>query len=306
MKTSNGEDRPQQEAYLNIELESAEPSASDDIVLASSMSKKRLEDFRAGYLKDRQQTSALETVFGRAEALEEEANWSDEHRIGINVLLRKGPFVEGSSWAQYQTWQFALALERYLLSRFEDLLRSSSDSQPRPSIHWSWPEILSASDGMFETIRSGPNHQTAIVIAGPHYADWLVELTKQSVPVTPDWDLPEDLNRTWIVGLYHDRLILHIDEASTPALYAVNVRQFARLTRFGIPQLEIDDFSEEHARELVVKKRVRPSVRQGRRGTRSELIRQLRLKVWLKLIESWDLRVLDPGAVASANILDST
>ena len=303
MKSSSGEDRPPQEAYLNIELES-ERRESDDFVLTAPLSKKRIEDFRAEYLTDRQQTSSLETVFRRAAALEENRDWSDQHRVGFNVLLRKGPFVEGSSWAPYRTWQFALALERHLLSRFEDLLRTSSEGQNWPNIHRDWDDILSTSDSMFQTIQSGPNQQAALVIAGALSTDWLVELSKQ--PVKPYYDLPSDLNRTSILGSYRDRLILRIDEAATPALYAVDVNRFARLARFGLPQLEVDDYSEQDARELVINGRVRPSVQQRGRGARDELIRQLRLKVWMRLFESWDLKVLDSRAVASANILDST
>ena len=175
---------------------SYEEARQEENILKSPLSKDRVTSFYSDYLESRRQSGAVEAIFEQAQALVREANWDDKHGIGFNVVIRKGPFVDGSNWLGYRGWEFALAVERNLLSKFEDLLRSNSTLLNSKVVEKNWKSMFSAADGLLSKLNADAS-DACIVVTGPLHDNWLLDLTRQP-EVIPDWDLPHDLNRTWI------------------------------------------------------------------------------------------------------------
>ncbi len=262
----------------------------DEAIRTAEVSEERVKTFLSDYLQSRQQSGALEAVFERSDMLVLNPNWNDQHAFGFNVILRKGPFVDRSSWADYRAWQFALAIERRILSNFEELLASHPVEIEYPGLTMNWRDMLAAAtEGLRRVGAEG--EATCIVVAGPLHENWLLDFTRQA-GVKPDWELPAHLNRTWIRGAYHDALIVHLDESTHPALYVVNIPRFARLVQYGQPQFTVDPIDESKAKEILE--------RQHNEDINPESIRSLRLSVWMRLYESWKFDARDVTAVAYA------
>jgi hypothetical protein len=261
----------------------------EDFILQAPISERRKKDFLLDYLRGRQQCGALEAAFEQDGALLRESSWDDANAIGFNVLALKGPFVDESNYALYEAWQFALALERSLLTKLEETLQSQSTFTDPTKVTPNWRRMFAKIDELSVRVDAGLGFRRLVIVAGELHDHWLVNLTKQE-DVAPDWDLPSELNRTWILGAYQGSLILHIAEATRRAIYVVgDVRRFARLTAFGDPQIEINPVDDEAANRLMTA---------GYTGTK----RELKLRVQLKLYESWRLEVAEQPRVATAEI----
>ena len=269
---------------------SLEDLRQDEYVLNSPISKERVARFYSDYLDSRRQSGAAEAVFEQADSLSRRPDWNDEYGIGFNVIIRKGPFVDGSNWAEYRTWEFALAVERHLLSKFDELLRDNAQPlQARPAER-KWSSMFTAADELLFKLNADAS-KACIVVTGPLHDNWLLDLTRQP-EVIPDWDLPRDLNRTWIHGKYRGAVILHIAESTESSLFVVDVPRFARLIQHGTPQFHVDEIDEKRAQEILSKL---PDQSAG-----PDPVRAMRLKVWMRLYESWSFDLLDERAAAHA------
>jgi len=248
-------------------------------ILEAPISKSRTDQFLLDYLKDREQCGALEAIFEQAQSYRQEGQWQDRLAVGFNVLLRKGPFVEDSNWFPYRPWQFALALERNLLSRFESLIRQREARRIDEFGVHGWSDILPLADELNDMAGGPRGSDRALVITGGLHENWLLDLTQQQ-GMTADWDLPGGLNRTWILGAYRDSLILHIQESPTQAVHIVNIPRFGEMIQYGSAMLEITEIDENRAVEMAKAK--------GQTTDESK-IRDLRLHVGLRLYESWEI-----------------
>jgi len=163
---------------------SPEHLRQDEYVLNAPISEERVARFYAEYLDSRRQCGAAEAVFERADSFSRKPDWEDEYGIGFNVIIRRGPFVDGSSWAEYRTWEFALAVERHLLSKLDELLRSNAQPLQTGPVERNWSSMFTAADEiLFRPGLAGPN--ACIVVTGPLHENWLLDLTRQP-GVVPD------------------------------------------------------------------------------------------------------------------------
>ena len=269
---------------------SYEEARQEEYILKSPLSKDRVTSFYSDYLEGRRQSGAAEAVFEQAQALVREANWEDKHGIGFNVVIRKGPFVDGSNWLGTRGWEFALAVERHLLSKFDELLRHNPRPLQAGPVERKWSSMFTAANELLLKLNADAS-KACIVVTGPLHDNWLLDLTRQA-NVTPGWDLPRDLNRTWIHGKYRGAVILHIAESTEPSLFVVDVPRFARLMQHGTPQFHVDEIDEKRAQEILSKL---PDQSGG-----PDPVRAMRLKVWMRLYESWNFDLMDKQAAAYA------
>jgi hypothetical protein len=272
---------------------------SEQFIIGAPISDERKRAFFLDYLSNRPGAAAVESIFRRAGAFESQRDFQDAFAFGFSVLLMKGPFVEGSNWLAYHNWDLAVAAERYLLTQLDAMARESVGI-PAMSVARTWPELLKGADELIEHLHSGNQPQrSAIIIAGPLMQDWAVEMRDL---VTPRWELPDDVNQNWIVGAYRERLILNIRESPVSALYVTDVPRFAKITKFGEPSFSLEAIDEQRASELLDAHPTIVAVPEGRPDTRAERIRQLRLRVGLRLYESYKLELLDRSAIAGVEI----
>jgi hypothetical protein len=110
--------------------------------------------------------------------------------------------------------------------------------------------------------------------------------------ITPDWDLRGDLRgKPGIIGEYAGLPLLEVRESEVSALYVVDLLRLGTLEIFtGSPEFEIREFDHTRAAEML---RERPNLVEmpttgpdQRPDTELERIRQLQLKVGLRLFES--------------------
>ncbi len=256
----------------------------DEFIRRSHVSPDRVAAFYADYLDGRRKCAAVEALFELSNRLERKPDeWDDQHGFGFNVVIHKGPFVEESSFAPYRAWQFALAGERYLMTRIEDALRAARPPESGQVLR-NWRSILSASDEM-RGMLGDPRH-AAIIVTGPLHEKWLLDFTRQ--PNTkPDWEVPPDLNRTWVIGLHRGALVVHIHDSVSPSLFVIDSARLGRLVEFGRVQYHVDEITADQAEEMLRSRNEEPS---------PEKVSELTIRVWLRLYESWVLEILERDA----------
>ncbi len=297
-------DRPggEEEAPTEVPPPTDEELRDDDFIIRTSASEKRKQEFLQSYLEDRSQTGTTKKLFRRAGVFQERAEKNEKLKAGFNVLLRKGPLVEGSRWISYTTWGFAVAAEQYLLRKLEGLLRGASHHRSPRTLQRNWAAMLAEVDALAEEARRARYEPTLIVVTGSPRTDWLLDLHRHA---TPEWDLTEELKSIWIIGSHNDIPILQIGDTDESQLYVVDVAKFATLTQHGEDaEISIEEFDQSRARELLEQRPDLVSVPQNVWDTPDERLRQLQLHVGLLLYESYELEVRDPNAVFSAALLE--
>jgi len=269
------------------------PNASDDevYIITHPLSHDRVDAFYEEFLKDREQTASGEKVFRRADAFAVSDDWKDEVAAGFNVLLHRGPFVDGASWAPYRTWQFAVAGEQHLLNRLDTLLRNNavfSDAEVRLN----WKDIFVAVDNL----RARLNSPSLVVVTGRLPTELMVDLHNH---VVPEWELDQDLRALWIEGAYDGIPILNIRDDDAPyALFVVDLREFATLTRYSPrAKLTVQAIDHVRAREVLAKRPDAVKVPDGRPDNETERILHLLLHVQVLMYESYEIK---PGNSAAA------
>ena len=87
-------------------------------------------------------------------------------------------------------------------------------------------------------------------------------------------------------------------------MYVVDLASFAFLTRYGErPEFAIQEFDEGRARNLLLENPRIISEPPPESGLEEARIRQLRLKVGLRLYETYDLEVRNPAAVLGRRLV---
>lgn len=271
---------------------SSRPQAEKEMrefIVSAPISEPRVQEFRLDYLKGRTESGALETAFTQAGKIRHEDEWKEDLAFGFGVIVQKGPFVDGSNWIGYQGWQFALATERFLLSRFESSIRDSNGTVKQRDETRNWERIIESVDDLTTSLNAPKGAQRLILITGGLHENWLLDLTRQE-DLKPDWELPTDLNKTWVLGTYQDSLILRIDESPASSVHVLSMDGFNELAQFGRAQLSVEAISTDLADEI------------SSRAENPISPYDLQEKVLLRLYESWEVGTpKDPSAVGSVD-----
>lgn len=267
--------------------------AEEEFIIATPLSDSRRASFLSSYLEDRNKASTLEKLFGRVGRFNVTPERNDDTATGVDTLLEKGPFVDGSNWLVYETWDFAIALERHLLSLFNTSIHENASQPAGDPVEGNWRAMLDAVDRLLANGAPGTN-VSLIVVAG-HLSDGLLP----APDVTPSWELPEDLRGIAMVGAYKRIPIVHVRDPKVSALSVVDLRRFASLTKYGLsPEFELRELTPAEITDFVTRAAVAgPAVEQ------SQLLRRARMLLRLRLFESHSIDVADASAVASVPLL---
>lgn len=261
-----------------------EERRQEDMIIAAELSTSRVDKFRIDYLTDRQQSATAEMLFDKAGVYQKDAAWNDGAAFGFNVLLHKGPFVDNSSWAEYRTWPFAVAIQRRLFNDVEqDLLAGAAAVRTHGS---GLEATLSAVDDLVERVDGLGYNPSLIILAGAWGSDLTVELWKHPL-VTPDWDL--DLpSKLWILGSYRGILVANLAELSHSGVYVADLNRLGTLTRHDELQFDVTPIDTDKARSFL---------REQKQASGNESdIRSMLLQVHVRLYESFSVELKEQGA----------
>lgn len=275
------------------------PAAEERYIIDTPVSPKRTQAFLHSYGENREKAATVEALFRRVGALHREPQWNDGAAYGFNVLLLKGPFVEGANWAPYSTWEFAVAAQRHLLDQFELLLRESVPGLSPPTAPRSARGILSRFSSLTQQARAAGVEPSLLVITGPVDAALRVDFFEHGVRRP----LSKELLGPWIIGLHQQIPLLHIPEAPRAALYVVDLPRFAQLIQFGTgPQFQIEEFTRERALQVISQNPDIVTLPVGTPDTTDQRVKRLLLHVGLELHESSKIERRGPGAARGAPI----
>ena len=275
-------------------------SPEDELILRSPVSDRLKAEFFEDYLSQRRDIQVVEMLFERVGAfrLTQSAPPNHVDADGFRRIVFKGPLVEGANWFQRRGWDFAVPMERRLLQRLAEALRSATDGRLAGEVTREAEALVLAFEDMTRELASLTYRPTLLAVAGDLGTQLYIDLTKK---VTPDWDprVEAALRTTYrILGMYRDIPILEIPGGEEPAVYAVDLARFATLTRYGEqPVFEIEEFTEDRAREILARQPRLILDPPPESGLDDERIRQLQLRVGLDLWEMYELTVKDPNAV---------
>ena len=279
-----------------------QPSPPDkEVYVQGNPISTRLKDaFYQSFLDDRANAAAVEKVFKQGGGFTRSDDWDDSVAAGINAIIYKGPFVEGSNWLPYRTWSFAVAAEVHLLNKFRTVLEQNVRLVTE-EVDLNWQAIFAAVDKFSEELTNKGYAPSVIVIVGQLDVELMVELNNL---VVPDWELPKELRALWIEGTYEGVPILNIRDVAVPhTLYVADLAAFAKLTKYSPDaKFNLDEMDEDRAREILAKKPEAVTIPSGRPDTLEEKLRLLQLRVWLRLYESYDIEVQNPEAALGAKL----
>jgi hypothetical protein len=252
-------------------------------------------------IESRQKVATTEMLFKNVDAFRHESVVPDEKRLlaaGFNIIVPKGPFVDGSNWLMFNPWDFAVGFERHLLGRVDSALLGAVRAQHSgfgPDVNRSAAEILSAVDAMSSQLVGAGRTATLIVLTGDLGMKLHVDLRMQ---LMRDWRTAPDDRYHRILAFYERIPILDIAESDAPALYVVDLPNFGFLTRFGDePEFAVEEFDDERARALLQQNPRIISEPPPQSGLEDARVGQLRLRVGLRIFETYDLEVRNPAAV---------
>ena len=275
-------------------------ASEDDFILRSSVSKRRKAAFLDDFLTQRRDTRVIEMLFERVGAfhLVQTAPPPDVEPVGFKGIVFKGPFVDRSDWHQGSGWDFAVPMERHLLLRLDKELRAATDGRLGTDVEREARALVRTFDELARELVSASVRPSLFVLAGDLGTQLYIDLTRE---VIPDWDprVEAALYTTYrIMGMYHDVPILELPDSQVPAVYALDLAQFATLTRYReLPDFKIEEFSEDRAREILARQPRLIMEPPPNSGLDDERVRQLQLRVGLDLWETYELTVTDPNAV---------
>jgi len=208
-------------------------------IIDSPISENRVQRFKEDYLKGRWEIGATEKLFSYYGALQQQNERNDSASFGFNKFVHKGPFVDGSNWADLRGWEFAVAEERRLLNDLQTLLAESvlqtgqtlSDNITRQP-----DEILSTASRMSDFLIDRGFHGNLIVVATHLEVETIISLKKALT--TPSWELTDDLRTNWILGKHTNCPVLYLNDQDLNSLYVVDVPRFASLVQYS-PQVDL-------------------------------------------------------------------
>ncbi len=276
--------------YGTLVLSASEQQMQRHIV-DSPLSTKRKKQFTDDYLRSRQSIGATEKLFKWAEAFEVSPDRNEAASAGFNHLVPKGPFVEGSNWADLGGWDFAVAQEQFLLQRFNSRLVEAVQETGQvlgKLVSLNAGELVQVIGLLSAKLNKAGFNKNAAVIAAELPTELSIAL--QAKVTKPGWDLPDDLRTNWIIGLYGTLPIVYIRSAQPPSVYVFDVSAYATLVQYAPPlDLRVNEISEADALRLVQE---RPST----------TVSELQTKAQLLLYQTYDFTIHDKRAVYAARI----
>jgi len=206
-------------------------------IIESPVSEARVQRFRDDYLKGRQGIGAMERIFKYFGAFQFRNERNDLASFGFIKLVHKGPFVDGSNWADLRGWEFAVAEERHLLKDLHDNLEESVSNTGQilsNDIIRQPDAILDATKRMADLL--GARERSLIILATHLDTETIVSLNK--VLTTADWELEDELRTNRILGKHEGCPVLYLNEPDLNNLYIVDVPRFASLVQYT-PQADL-------------------------------------------------------------------
>jgi len=200
-------------------------------IIESPVSEARVQKFKDDYLKGRQDIGAMEKIFKYYDAFQYRTERNDMASFGFNKLVHKGPFVDGSNWADLRGWEFAVAEERHLLKGlYAHLAESVSHTGQILSddIIRQPDEILDAAKRMADLLCA--RERSLIILATNLDTETIVSLNKTLT--TAGWEVGYELRTNWILGKHEGCPILYLNEPDLNNLYVIDVPRFASLVQY--------------------------------------------------------------------------
>lgn len=260
-------------------------------VIDSPVSEARVQRFKEDYLKGRRDIGATEKVFTHCGAFRHENERNDSASFGFDTLVHKGPFVDGSNWADLRGWELAVAEERRLLKEFYAQLAESTGQtgQILPDDVARQPSgILRAATRMSDLLGDRGLSGNLIVVAAQLDVETRVSL--EQALTTPGWQIEDELRTNWIIGKHAGCPVLCWNDQDMNSLYVVDVPQFTTLVQYDpLVDLRVLPIDEVTARQILDDK---PSLE-------LDMI-ALRSMVHLFLYQSYDMKIHDRHAVWAA------
>lgn len=277
--------------------------AMEERIIAAPISESRRESFLAEYVANRTKAGVLVDLFRRNGALEKIPEGAERFQFGFrNMLPYKGPFVDDTNWLEMRSWEFAVAMERFLFARFEELLQDLPVTTS-PPLDWTLEAVLNSYDAMVNETRSLTGRTpSALFISDPDSA--VITDTYTSDRLIPDWKLSTTERHIWLLGVYNEIPIIRLPTSDRRAIYAVDIGSLAKLQQFDGITFELRQITDERAAGLLDEHNVRIELPEGAQDTRAARIRQLRLRVEMDLWESLRLVPLNRGSGTRALISD--
>lgn len=222
-------------------------------IIDSPVSEARVERFKEDYLEGRRDIGATEKIFRFYGAFQHQNERNDSVSFGFNRLVHKGPFVDGSNWADLRGWEFAVAEERRLLKDLHTHLvesASQTDQLLSDNISRQSGEILHTATKMSDLLVDRSFCGNLIVVAAHLEIETLVSLKKALT--TPSWELTDDLRTNWILGKHESCPVLHLNDQDLNSLYVVDVPRFASLVQYHpLVDLHVLPIDETTAKRIL-------------------------------------------------------
>jgi hypothetical protein len=96
--------------------------ADERHVLESPVSQARVDGLKSAIRDRLERTMPTFVLFEKVGTRIWASTYLSDLRFGNGLVSFKGPFVDNSSWVEVRDWEFAVALERFLLRQFAELL----------------------------------------------------------------------------------------------------------------------------------------------------------------------------------------
>lgn len=278
-------------------------SVSDDAILRTPVSERRKQAFLQSFCADRVKPGVRQMLFDRSSAFLRESRIPSPEKVpatGFNLLVHKAPFVDLSNWGANRTWDFAVAMEKPRLARFEQALRESTyGTLGRPVVR-SANSVLDCLQDMAIQLDGAGYSPSLFVTTGPWGSQRHADLMKITAG-TWEPQVKQALSTTFrILGMYRGIPILDIPESPEPGVYAVDLKRFALLTEYGdAPEYHLEAIDESRAVDLL---KGNPELIQGSLSD-AENVGELQIRVILQLFETYNLETLDESAAVGCPLV---
>lgn len=291
----------------------ADDTSSEDFILAQPVSERLVAEFLAYFLRERDLTRTTEMAFKQSGALKllQKPAPPEVRDSGFRIIVFKASFVDGVHSVLVSGQRFATTLEEHLLRELNEALQKATTDRLGDDISPSVPSFIAALDQMTDGIQRRGGDVSLYVLAG-QIGQELYDQFKERLQNPYAWYRERGIQKRALhgfMGAYAGVPVLNIANSPTPTLYAIDLAQFATLTRYGegqdfLPEFRVYAFSPDDAREVLARNPHLILDPPPDSGDEDERIRQLRLRVGLDLWETYDLKVKDPRAVLGRPIVD--
>ena len=269
---------------------------ADKYVLEGEISQARVAGLRAG-IEAKRERSSSRLLFRAAQTYERVYEYRSGARFGNRLLAFKGPFVEGSNWAEFHADEFSEGLERHLLLQWGKQLEKGLGASARRLD--SWDKISSFVGDSAERIRRAGGNADIVVVQGTlkeslhsellREADWLSDPNVRGVSLANT-----GVVRQMIAGL--PSLWIR-SESLSPSLHVVDLSNFVYEETNPDAMSDVDlmvrveEFNFESAVDMIDAKPTLSETlytaksKESGKLTREEAVIHLQLYVKLHIVE---------------------